>query len=172
MNTLIQERNNHNQNCITVKVSRRTQNVESYLAKERFGLAIFSTDLEHFFGSNVGNDFGVILRRRGPQKPEFAFDIVRIHSIMIYTDLNEYNIFGDTKAPLLRCLPFMSQLMSGDIITSGQYMNNQTFNNLHFKPMLVVEVGADQVGGGWKTLCIKIGYSSREPRGSPRHVLR
>ena len=33
----------------------------------------------------------------------------------------------------------------------------------------VVEVGDDQVGGGggggkWKTLCIKIGYSSREPR--------
>ena len=32
--------------------------------------------------------------------------------------------------------------------------------------MQVVEVGADQVGGGggWATLCIKIGYSSREPR--------
>ena len=29
--------------------------------------------------------------------------------------------------------------------------------------MLVVEVGADQVGG-LKTLCIKITYSSREPR--------
>ena len=33
--------------------------------------------------------------------------------------------------------------------------------------VLVVEVGADATGGGGgglKTLCIKIGYSSREPR--------
>ena len=50
-------------------------------------------------------------------------DIVRIHSLMIYTDLIEYNNFGDTKAPLLRCFPFFSKLKSGDIITTGQYMN-------------------------------------------------
>ena len=33
MNTLIQERNNHNETCITVKVSRRTQKVVIMLAK-------------------------------------------------------------------------------------------------------------------------------------------
>ena len=62
MNTLIQERHNHSENCVTVKVSRRTQNVEIYLANEGSGLAFFSTDLEHIFGSNVGNDLGVMLR--------------------------------------------------------------------------------------------------------------
>ena len=35
MNTLIQERHNHCENCVTVKVSRRTQKVEIYLAKGR-----------------------------------------------------------------------------------------------------------------------------------------
>ena len=106
MNTLIQEKHNHSENCITVKMSRRTQKFEVYLANEGSGLAFFSTDLGHNFGSNVGNECGVLLRRKGPHKPEFAYDIVRIHSLMIYTDLIEYNIVGDTKAPLLRCFPF------------------------------------------------------------------
>ena len=49
---------------------------------------------------------------------------------MIYTEIVNYNIVGDTKAPLLRCFPFISELNSGDIITTGQYMNYQTFSNL------------------------------------------
>ena len=89
MNTLIQERNNHSENCITVKMSRRTQKVEIYLAKERSGLAFFSADLGHTFGSNVANEFGVILSKEGPPKSEFAYDIVRIHSLVIYTNLIE-----------------------------------------------------------------------------------
>ena len=136
INILIQERHNHSENCIKVKVSRRTQKVENYLAKEASGLAFFSTDLGHIFGSNVGNELGVMLRGKVPHKPEFAYDIVRIHSLMIYTDLIEYNIDGDTKAPLLCCFPFILKLKSGDIITTGQYMNHQTFSNLQFRPLL------------------------------------
>ena len=136
MNTLIQERHNHSENCVTVKVSRRTQKVEIYLSNEVSGLAFFSTDLGHNFGSNVGNEFGVMLRQKGPHKPEFAHDFVRIHSLMIYTDLIGYNIVGDTKAPMLRCFLFISKLKSGDIITTGQYMNYQTFSNLQFRPLL------------------------------------
>ena len=89
MNLLIQEKHNHSKNCITVKVFRRTQKNEIYLANEGSGLVFFSTDLGHIFGSNVGNECGVMLRGKGPQKPELAYDIVRIHSLMIYTDLIE-----------------------------------------------------------------------------------
>ena len=136
MNILIQERHNHSKNCIKVKVSRRTQRVEIYLANEGSGLALFSTDLGHISGSIVGNEFGVMLRGKGPHKSEFAYDIGRIPSLMVYTNLIEYNIVGDTKAPLLRCFPFISKLKSGDIITTGQYMNYQTFSNLQFRPLL------------------------------------
>ena len=136
MNILIQERHNHSENCIKVKVSRRTRKVQIYLANEASGLAFYSTDLGHMFGSNVGNEFGVMFRRKGPHKPEFAYDIVRIHSLMIYTDLIEYNIVGYTKAPLLRSFPFISKLKSGDIITTGLYMNYQTFSNLQFRALL------------------------------------
>ena len=97
LNILIQERHNHSENCIKVKVSRRTQKVEIYLSNGGSALAFFSTDLGHNFGSNVGNEFGVMLRGKGPHKPEFAYDSVRIHSLMIYTDLIEYNIVGETK---------------------------------------------------------------------------
>ena len=44
MNTLIQERNNHNETCITVKVSRRTQKFVIMLANDTSGLAFCSND--------------------------------------------------------------------------------------------------------------------------------
>ena len=136
MNILIQDRHNHSENCIKIKVSRGTQKVEICLANECSGLAFFSTDLGHIFGNNVGNELGVMLRGKGPHKPEYANGIVRTHSLLIYTDLIEYKIVGETKAPLLRCFLFLSKLKSGDILTTGQYMNYQTFSNLQFRPLL------------------------------------
>ena len=76
------------------------------------------------------------MRGKGPHEPTFAYDIVSIHSLMIYTDIVEYNNVRDTKAPLLRCFPFISKLKSGDIITTGQYMNYQTISNLQFRRLL------------------------------------
>ena len=134
-NILIQESHIHSENCIKVKVSRRTQKPEIYLANERSGLAFFVTDLGHIFGNKVGIKFGVMLRGNGPHQPEFAYDIIRIHSLMIYNDLIEYNVDGNTKAPVLRCFLFISKLKSGDIITTGQYMNYQTFSKLQFRPL-------------------------------------
>ena len=89
MNTLIQERNHHRDTCITIKVSRVTQKVNLYLANEGSNLAVFSTDLGHIFGGDVRNDLGILMRGREPHEPTFAYDIVRIHSLMIYTGLVE-----------------------------------------------------------------------------------
>ena len=110
MNTVIQERNNRNETCITSKFSRRTQKVVIMLANGTFGLAFCSTDLGHFFGKNLGNEFRVLMKRKGPHEPHFAYDIVRFYLLMIYSDLVEYNSVEDTKAPLLRCFPFISKL--------------------------------------------------------------
>ena len=84
----------------------------------------------------MGNQFVVLKIGQGPHEPEFAYDIVRIHSLIVYSDIVEYNIVGDTKAPLLRCFPFISKLKGGDIIATGQYMNYQTFSNLQLGPLL------------------------------------
>ena len=136
MNRLIQERNNHKESCITVKVSRRSQKVVIIFANVTSGLAFCSTDLEHYNNNNVGNEFVVLMMRKGPHEPQFAYDIVRIHSLMIYSNLVEYSIVGDTKAVWLRCFPFISKPKGGDIITTGQYMNYQTFSNLQFRQLL------------------------------------
>ena len=130
MNTLIQERNNHSETCIKVKVSRRTEKVVIILASDTSGLAFSSSDWGHIFGINVGNEFGVLMIGEGRHEPDFAYDIVRIPSLMIYSDLVEYNFVGDTKAPKLRCFPFISKLKGGDIITTGQYLTYQTFYSL------------------------------------------
>ena len=114
MNTLIQERNNHRDSCITIKVSRVTQKIKVYLANVEMSLAIFSTDLGHMFGRDVRNDLRILMCGTGPHEPIFAYDIVRIHSLMIYTDIVEYNIVGDTKAQLLRCFPFIT---SSNLVT-------------------------------------------------------
>ena len=82
------------------------------------------------------NDSAKLMRGKEPHEPTIACDIVRIHSLMIYTDIVEYNIAGDIKAPLLRCFPFISKLKSGDIITTGHNMNYQTFSNLQFRRQL------------------------------------
>ena len=135
-NNHIQERNNHRDTCITVIVNRVTQRVKVYLANEESSLAIFSTDLGHIFGGGVRNDLGILMRGKGPDEPTVAYDFVRIHSLIIYTNIVEYNIVGDTKAPLLRCFPLISKLKSGDIISFGQYMNYQTYSNLQFRRLL------------------------------------
>ena len=72
---------------------------------------------------------GVFMSGAGPHFPKFPYDIVRIHTLMIYSDTVEYNIVGDTKAALLRCIPFISKVKNGDIISIGQYINYQIFQN-------------------------------------------
>ena len=103
MNTLLPERHKQSESYIKVKVSRRTQKVQIYLAEEGSRVAFFGTDLGHILGSDVRNGFGVMMRRKGPHKPEVARDFVRMHSLMINTDLTECNTVSDKTAPMLRC---------------------------------------------------------------------
>ena len=72
MNTLIQEKNNHRDTCITIKVSGVTQKVKVYVANEKPSPAIFSTDFGHIFGGDVRNDLGILMCGKGPHEPAFA----------------------------------------------------------------------------------------------------
>ena len=136
MNMLIQELHNHKETYITVKVSRRTQKVEIHLVNEGSSFAIFSMEIGHKFTCIGCNDFQVLFRWKEPHKPEFAQVVARINSLMIYTDLIEHKIVGDTKVLLLRSLVFISELKVGDDITTGQYMSFRSFSNLKFRPLL------------------------------------
>ena len=134
-----------------------------YLVNEETNLAIFSTDLGLMFGGDVGNDLGMLMSGKGPHEPKFAYDIVRIHSLMIYTEIVEYNFVGDAKAHLLRCFPFISKLESGDIITAGQYMNYQTSNNPQFRRLLKNSIRSIHIvlrdTSGEKVPTVSVGYA-------------
>ena len=70
------------------------------------------------------------MKGKGPHYPKYCYEIIRIQSLMIYSYIIEYNIVGDTKTPLLRCIPFNSKIKKMETISTGQYMNYQSFTNL------------------------------------------
>ena len=120
MNLLIHNKKNDNTTWIGKKADCRTQKVAFSPVNEESSLVICSIDLGHLFAGIVRINRGILMLGKGPQKPLFAYDIVGIHSPMIYTDIVEYNIVWDPKAHLLRCFPFISNVKSGDVITTGQ----------------------------------------------------
>ena len=56
---------------------------------------------------------------------------------MIYTDIIDYNIVGDAKAPLLRCCPIISRYRENDArISFPQFMNYRSFEVLQYKKLM------------------------------------
>ena len=98
---------------------------------------IQSADLSHIFGCDLErNQTGSIMKGKGPHYPRYSYDIIRTHSLMVYSDITEKNIVGDTKTPLLRCIPFISTVKNGDIISTGRFMKYQYFTNQQFEKLL------------------------------------
>ena len=134
MNKKIQALEKYEKTPIRLHVNKITQQIPLSLPNENSLLVVFSADLCHVFGCGEAVYWmGVFMSGAGPHFHNFPYDIVRIHTLMIYSDIVEYNIVVDTKAALLRCNPFISKVKNGGIITTGQYMNYQIFPNLQFK---------------------------------------
>ena len=87
--------------------------VKQTLQMKDRAFSFFSTDYRNIFEVIVGNKIGVMLRRKGPHKLEFAYDFVRIHCLVVYTGLVEYETVGDTKTSLLRRLPILKSKARG-----------------------------------------------------------
>ena len=130
-------RTKYEYNGVYVSVDKTTQKIAIPSPEDQSVLTIQSGELNHIFGCDLEqNQTGVIMKGKGPPYPQCSSDIMRIPSLMIYSDFIEYNIVGDTKTPLLRCIPFDSKVKNGDIISTGQYMNYQSFKNLQFEKLL------------------------------------
>ena len=136
MNTLFQGTHNQSESCIKVEVSRTLQKFEIQLEEERSGLALFSTVLQQVFGSHVGIAFWEMLSGKRHHKPDFLYEIVRIHSLMAYTDMVEYIVVDDTKKPILCCFSSVSKPKAVDIIWTGQYVIYRTISDLQFRSLL------------------------------------
>ena len=61
---------------------------------------IQSSDLSQTVGCDLEqNGTGVIMKGKGPHCPQYSYDIIRVHSLLVYSDNIEYNIVGDTELP-------------------------------------------------------------------------
>ena len=54
------------------------------------------------------------MKGKGPHSLQNSYNLKRKHSLVIYSDIIEYDRVGDTKTPLLRCIPFISKVKNGD----------------------------------------------------------
>ena len=137
LNRKIQQREKYEKTPIKLHVNKITQRISLSLPNQNSLPVILSADLCHVFGCEEAvYGIGVFMIGAGPLFSKFPYDIVRIHTLMIYSDFVEYNIVGDTKGALFRCIPFISKVKNGDIISTGQYMNYQNFTKLQFKKIL------------------------------------
>ena len=108
-------------NGIYVSVDQITQKFAIHLLEDQSVFIIQSADLRHIFGGDLEqNQTGVMIKGKGPHYTQYSYDIITIHSLMIFSDIIEFNIVGDTKTPLLRCILFISKVKNGDIISTGQ----------------------------------------------------
>ena len=134
MNSVIKNGSDRSDVNIRVKVSRKTQKIDVSHVNEESQLLI--SNLGTNFGGDVGNYMRILLRLKVTHKRLFAYEIVRIPSLMVYSKFVEYNVVGDTKAPWLPCFPFIWKLKSSDTITTGPNKNSMTFSNLQFRRLL------------------------------------
>ena len=112
-------------------INQVSRKVDISLPSKDSHLVISSPDLSTILGfpSNVW------LKGIGPHQSLYPIDILRIHSVMVYTDIVEYSVIGDTKAPVLRCFPF-EQRLSRDRISVTKFISNNSFDNLQFRRLL------------------------------------
>ena len=97
-------------NGFYVSVDKILQKIDTHLPEVQSVILNLSADLSHSFGCDLEqNQTGVLMKGKGPHYPQHSFDIIRIHSLMIYSYIKEYNIAGVTKTPLLCCILFISK---------------------------------------------------------------
>ena len=83
--------------------------------------------LGHYFGNDVCNRFGGMLRRKRFHKWKSAGVFVCIQSFVMHIYLIDYKVVGDEGSPELSCFPFTSEVKTGNSKTTGHHMNYRTF---------------------------------------------
>ena len=75
---------------VSEKVYKITQKVAVHLPENQSVYIIQSSDLSYIFGCDlIQKQTGVIMKGKGPPYPQYSYDIIRIHSLMIYSDIIE-----------------------------------------------------------------------------------
>ncbi len=79
-----------------------------------------------------------VLALDGWVQGDYPSDIHRLHTILLYTDIIEHQIVGDTTAPLLRVIPLASKLKDNELSTTENSQTTHMFTEpLQFKKIQV-----------------------------------
>ena len=112
----IQEREKYEKTPIKLKVNRITQRTFLSLPNENSLLVIFSTVRCQVFGCEEAvYGMGVFMSGAGPHFLKFPYDIVRFHTLMIYSDIVECNIVGTHRLQYCRLNTELSKLSKSTI---------------------------------------------------------
>ena len=130
MNAFVQEKPSRTKTVSESKSPEEHKNFKFSVGSFLPSVAFSCSDLVWTLESNVVKDFRVLFRSNWHHKPMFAWDNVGIHFLVMYVFPMNFNFVGDPEAPLLLYLPFISKVKRGNFVTSGQYMNFQTFSTL------------------------------------------
>ena len=99
INKNISEREMCEETPIKSHVYKITQRISLSLPNQSSIFVIFSGDLCHVFGCEEAvYGMGVFMGGAVPHFPKFRYDILQIQTLMIYSDIVEYNIVGGTKS--------------------------------------------------------------------------
>ncbi len=109
-------------NVFSYRHSATTGAVEIKMLEEGAQLRLKAADLRAVLGYDeaVGLD-GIAhfedagAGEKGWVKSQYPADIQRLHTMMVYTDIIEHQIIGDTTAPLLRVIPLVSKMKHFDM---------------------------------------------------------
>ena len=97
---------------IKLHVNKITQRIPLSLPHENSVLSNFSADTCLGLGcEEVVYSMSVSISGAGPHINNFAYEIVRIHTLMICSNFFQYNSVSDTKVALSRCIPFISDAL-------------------------------------------------------------
>lgn len=87
---------------------------------------------------NIDAPTAAATAEQGWVRAEYAPDIQRLHQMMVYTDIIEHQIIGDTLAPLLRSIPLKSKTKNGELSGMDYTQSHESFHEpLQFKKIQV-----------------------------------
>lgn len=116
---------------VSFTLNPRTYHVNLELFSKFASLTFKSKDLSNILGFQCDTAY----TDEKEHQSLYPVDISRIHSVLVYTDIIEHDIVGDTRAPLLRSFPFINRLRNMEI-SALQPVKRDTFENSQFRKLL------------------------------------
>ena len=97
-------------NGIYVLVDKIAQKIATLLPESQSVFKNQIADLSHVFRCDLGQNWtGIQMIGKGPLQPHYPYDIIKLHSLMIYSDLVKYIIVVVTKTLLMRYIFLFSR---------------------------------------------------------------